>query len=185
MGQYHQAGGNRSELTADDREWRRAHCHVAERGTRALSRWQSSPPNSDRFASWRCSISNDLAGSGRAQKWLTSANVTMPSRPHPEARGPGPCLGGARSRRRPQARRLRPANQMSPNPPLDQHSICPKCSDDEQSEINREATRAEECRVTQGISHRSYVSYIDKSREYYSASTTPGCPAGSTGRATR
>ena len=45
----------------------------------ALSRWQSSPPNSDRFASWRCSISNDLAGSGGGQKWLTGANVTMPT----------------------------------------------------------------------------------------------------------
>ncbi len=43
-----------------------------------MSRWQSSPPNSDRFASWRYSISNELAGSGRGQKWLTSANVTMP-----------------------------------------------------------------------------------------------------------
>ena len=46
----------------------------------ALSRWQSSPPNSDRFASWRCCLSNDLAGSGRGQKWLTSANVTMPTK---------------------------------------------------------------------------------------------------------
>ena len=45
----------------------------------ALSRWRSSPPNSARSASWRCSISNDLAGSGRGQKWLTSANVTMPA----------------------------------------------------------------------------------------------------------
>ena len=49
-----------------------------QRPGQALSRWQSSPPNSDRFASWRFSISNDLAGSGRGQKWLTSANVTMP-----------------------------------------------------------------------------------------------------------
>ena len=32
-----------------------------------------------KFRSWRCSISNDLAGSGRGQKWLTSANVTMPN----------------------------------------------------------------------------------------------------------